>query len=115
MMKKGTRILLNDSETVNLSKLYCDLKQFKLPQRFVVAKSGIQIYMEMEQNHVEERLETGLMTLIFKVYDRTFAELGLNNGGKELGSPITIVIEHQEELPILDVYEEDELNSRSLQ
>ncbi|GAB6386373.1 hypothetical protein [Enterococcus cecorum] len=49
------------------------------------------------------------MTLTFKVYDRAFVELVLNNGGTELGSPITIVVEHQEELPILDNYEDGEL------
>lgn len=109
MIQKGTSISLNDSETVNLANLRFDLKQFKLPQRFVFAKSDIQMRMEREQNHVGEHVETGLMTLTFKVYDRAFVELVLNNGGTELGSPITIVVEHQEELPILDNYEDGEL------
>ena len=109
MIQKGTSISLNDSETVNLASLRFDFKQFKLPQRFVFAKSDIQMRMEREQTHVGEHVETGLMTLTFKVYDRAFVELVLNNGGTELGSPITIVVEHQEELPILDNYEDGEL------
>ncbi|MBO0449172.1 hypothetical protein JZO76_06430 [Enterococcus sp. MJM12] len=49
------------------------------------------------------------MTVTFKAYDRAFAELVINNGGTELGSPISVVVEHLENLPILDGYEEDEL------
>lgn len=102
-------ITLNDSEIVNLAELQFDLKQFKVPQRFVVLKLDIAPRMKRAQNHVEERVETGIVTLNFKVYDRAFVELVLNNGGTELGSLITIVVEHQEEFPILDAYEEVEL------
>lgn len=47
--------------------------------------------------------------MTFKVYDRSFVELVLNNNGTELGSPITVVVEGQDELPILDSYEDGEL------
>jgi hypothetical protein len=109
IVKTTTAISLKESETYNLADLQFDLKQFKIPQRFVALKSEISQKMEKAQNHVGEYVETGLVTITFKAYDRAFAELVINNGGTELGSPISIVVEHLDELPILDSYEEDEL------
>ncbi|EIB6819155.1 hypothetical protein CQO80_RS12905 [Enterococcus faecalis] len=46
--------------------------------------------------------------MFFEVYDRSFIELILENGGTEIGSPITVVVENQDSIPILDTYEDGE-------
>ncbi|WP_242249013.1 peptidase [Bacillus cereus group sp. BfR-BA-01523] len=46
--------------------------------------------------------------ITFKVYDRTLVELAIANQLTYYDFPITIVIENQDSLPILDSYEENE-------
>ncbi|MGR5952361.1 hypothetical protein ACT7DP_05510 [Bacillus paranthracis] len=64
--------------------------------------------MKKEKNLNGELVETGKYAITFKVYDRPFIELVLQNGGTEIGSPITVVIEKQDSLPIFDDYEDGE-------
>lgn len=99
---------LNDSENVELGEFYFDINQFKVPTAMVVQKDGVAARIEKEKNLNGELVETGKYTLTFKVYDRPFIELVLQNGGTEIGSPITVVVEKQDSLPILDNFEDGE-------
>lgn len=99
---------LNDSENIELSDFYFDMKQFKVPSKMLLQKDGCSARIEKEKNHNGELVETGKYSLTFKVYDRPFIEIVLQNGGTEIGSPISVVVEKQESLPVLDNYEEGE-------
>ncbi len=99
---------LNDSENIDLGDFHFDIKQFKVPTALVIQKEGYTVKIEKEKNLNGELIETGKYAVTFKVYDRPFIELVLQNGGVEIGSPITVVVEKQDSLPILDNYEEGE-------
>lgn len=99
---------LKDSENIDLGELYFDPKQFKIPQAMLIQNDGFSARIEKTKNSVGELIETGKMTLFFKVYDRPFIELLLHNGSTEIGSPITISVKGQDELPNLDSYEDGE-------
>lgn len=108
ILKTSTLYNLNDGENLDLGKLKFDIAQFKIPQEMVVSKEGVNIKIEKEKNLNGEFVETGKYTLNFKVYDRSFIELVIQNGSTEIGNPITIVIEGQENIPNLDRFQEDE-------
>lgn len=107
VLKTSNLQSLNDGG-LDLGALYFDLKQFKVPSAMLVQKEGVAVRVEKEMNANGELVETGKYALTFKVYDRAFIELILQNGGTEIGSPILIVVEGQDSLPILDSYEEGE-------
>lgn len=96
ILKQAKLQALNDSEKVELSDFYFDLSQFNIPKLMVTLKEDIVIRAEKTRNAVGELVETGLYNLSFKVYDRNFIELVVSNGGTEIGSPITIVVEKYE-------------------
>lgn len=109
LILKSTKLhSLNDSQSIELSDLYFDIKQFKIPTAMVVQKDDFTARIEKEKNLNGELVETGKYILTFKVYDRAFIELVLQNGSTEIGSPITIVVEKQDSLPIFDNYEDGE-------
>lgn len=99
---------LNDSENIDLGDFHFDIKQFKVPTALLMQKDGYTVKIEKEKNLNGELVETGKYAVTFKVYDRPFIELVLQNGGIEIGSPITVVVEKQESLPLLDNYEDGE-------
>lgn len=103
-----TRKSVNDSEIHDLGELTFDSSQFNLPTYFVVAKNDIHAKIERAKNTVGEYTETGLFSITFKTYDRPFVELVINNNGTELGSPISVLVENQVDIPNLDLYEDDE-------
>ncbi|MCU4798348.1 hypothetical protein OB971_25370 [Bacillus cereus] len=103
-----TKISLTDGTEQNLGDLQFDLKQFKLPKQFLFLANEVLIKAEKERTSLGEYVETGTTTITFKVYDRALVELAIANQLTEYGSPITIAIENQDSLPILDSYEEDE-------
>lgn len=103
-----SKISLTDGTEQDLAILQFDLKQFKLPKQFLFLANELSIKAEKERTPLGEYVETGAMSLTFKIYDRALVELAITNQLTEYGSPITIVIEHQESLPILDSYEENE-------
>ena len=102
------KVSLTDGTEQDLANLQFDLKQFKIPKQFLFLTNEFSIKAEKERTPLGEYVETGAATLTFKVYDRALVELAIANQLTEYGSPITIVIEHQDSLPILDSYEEDE-------
>lgn len=109
LILKATKLQsLNDSENIELGDLYFDINQFKVPTAMLVQKDGFSTRLEREKNSLGEFVETGKYTLTFKVYDRPFIELILQNGGTEIGSPISVVVEGQDSLPIFDNYEDGE-------
>lgn len=108
ILKSSKLHSLNDSENVELGDFYFDIKQFKIPTAMLVQKDDYAARIEKEKNLNGELVETGKCTVTFKVYDRPFIELVLQNGGTEIGSPITVVVEKQESLPIFDNYEDGE-------
>ncbi|HDR7969978.1 MULTISPECIES: hypothetical protein [Bacillus] len=109
LILKSSRLhSLNDSENVELGDFHFDIKQFKVPTAMLVQKDGFATRIEKEKNLNGELVETGKYAITFKVYDRPFIELVLQNGGTEIGSPITVVIEKQDSLPIFDDYEDGE-------
>lgn len=99
---------LNDSESINLGELDLDLTQFKVPKIMIVQKEGVSNKLVKEKNANGELVETGKVNLFFEIYDRSFVEMILNNGGNEIGSPITVIVEQQDDIPILDSYEDGE-------
>lgn len=99
---------LKESENIELGELNFDLSQFNIPKSMLIQKDGVSARIEKMKNSVGEFVETGKMTLSFKVFDRPFIELLLHNGSTEIGSPIIVVIEGQDALPNLDSYEEGE-------
>lgn len=108
ILKTSKLHALNDSENIDLGNFYFDISQFKVPKAMVIQKDGFSARVEKERNSVGESVETGKVTLSFKVYDRHFIELIIQNGGSEIGSPITIVVEGQDEIPNLDQFEDGE-------
>ncbi|QPA58347.1 hypothetical protein [Lysinibacillus sphaericus] len=108
ILKTSNLYSLNDSENVDLGEFCFDISQFKVPTAMVVQKDGCSPRIEKEKNLNGELIETGKYALTFKVYDRPFIELVLQNGGTEIGSPISVVIEKQDSLPIFDNYEDGE-------
>ncbi|ADL52646.1 hypothetical protein [Clostridium cellulovorans] len=108
ILKSSTLHNLNDSESIELGDLFFDICQFKVPVAMVVPKEGINVKLEKAKNLNGELVETGKYTLLFKVYDRNFIELVLQNGSTEIGNPITVVVEGQTNIPNLDNFEEGE-------
>lgn len=102
------KISLTDGTEQDLSILKFDLNQFKLPQNYVALAKEITTKADKERTTLGELVETGKLTISFKVYDRALVELAIANQLNEFGAPITIVIENQDSLPILDKFEADE-------
>lgn len=74
----------------------------------VVQKEGINAKLEKEKNLNGELVETGKISMIFKIYDLNFIKLVIQNGSTEIGSPITLVVEGQDNIPNLEAYEDGE-------
>ena len=108
ILKSSNLVSLNDSENIDLGDLKFDISQFKVPSAMVVQKDDFTSRVEKERNANGELVETGAYSITFKVYDRPFIELVLANGSTEIGSPITIVVENQDSLPIFDSFEDGE-------
>lgn len=108
ILKSSKLYSLNDSENIDLGDLNLDIKQFKVPSAMLVQKDGFAARIEKEKNLNGELVETGKYTIAFKVYDRPFIELVLQSGGTEIGSPITVVVEKEDSLPIFDSFEDGE-------
>lgn len=108
IMQSSKLISLNDSENIDLGELHFDISQFKIPSAMVVQKDDFTSRVVRERNANGELVETGKYSIAFKVYDRHFIELVLGNGGTEIGSPITVVVENQDSLPIFDSFEDGE-------
>lgn len=102
------KISLTDGTEQDLSILKFDLNQFKLPQNFVALAKEITTKADKERTSLGELVETGKLTISFKVYDRALVELAVANQLSEFGAPITIIVENQDSLPILDKFEVDE-------
>ena len=102
------KISLTDGIEHDLSILKFDLNQFKLPQNYVTLAKEISTKAEKTKTPLGELIETGKLTITFKVYDRALVELAIANQLNEFGAPITIIIEGQDSLPILDKFEIDE-------
>lgn len=102
------KISLTDGTEQDLSVLKFDLNQFKLPQNFVALAKEITTKADKERTSLGELVETGKLTISFKVYDRALVELAIANQLSEFGAPITITVENQDSLPILDKFEADE-------
>lgn len=102
------KISLTDGTEQDLSILKFDLNQFKLPQNFVALAKEITTKADKERTSLGELVETGKLTISFKVYDRALVELAVANQLSEFGAPITISVENQDSLPILDKFEADE-------
>lgn len=108
ILKNSKLQALNDSESINIGELKFEINQFKIPKSMVVQKEGVTTRIVKEKNSVGELVETGKYNVFFEVFDRSFIELILENGGTEIGSPISIVVENQDSIPILDSFEEGE-------
>lgn len=108
ILKTSKLYSLNESENVELGDFHFDIKQFKVPTSMLVQKDDFATRIEKEKNINGEIVETGKYSITFKIYDRPFIELVLQNGGTEIGSPIHIVVEKQDSLPIFDNYEDGE-------
>lgn len=108
ILKSNVLHSINDSSTVDLGDLFFDISQFKIPTSMVVQKEGINAKLEKEKNLNGELVETGKVSLIFKIYDLNFIKLVIQNGSTEIGSPITVIVEGQENIPNLEVYEDGE-------
>lgn len=107
-LKSSTLYNLNDAENIDLGDLNFDIAQFKLPNAMVVSKEGINVKIEKTKNLNGELVETGKYTLIFKVYDRNFIELVIQNNSTEIGAPISIIVEGQNDIPNLEKFEDGE-------
>lgn len=104
----SNKISLTDGTVHDLSILMFDLNQFKVPLNYVVLAKEISTKAEKKRTPLSELIETGKLTIIFKVYDRALVELAIGNQLNEFGAPISIVVENQDSLPILDKFETDE-------
>lgn len=102
------KISLTDGTEQDLSILKFDLNQFKLPQNYVALAKEIITKADKVRTTLGELVETGKLTITFKVYDRALVELAIANQLNEFGAPITIFVENQDSLPILDKFETDE-------
>ncbi|MGL4973478.1 MAG: hypothetical protein ACRC6H_10080 [Culicoidibacterales bacterium] len=107
-LQSTNRKSINDAEKQDIGSLTFDLAQFNIPQLFVVEKNDILAKIERSKNAVGEQVETGLFSITFKVYDRAFIELVINNNGTEIGSPISILVENQADVPNLENFEDGE-------
>lgn len=108
ILKSSKFYSLNDSENVDLGEFEFDIKQFKVPTSMLVQKDDFTTRIEKEKNLNGEWVETGKYIITFRVYDRQFIEIILQNGGTEIGSPISVVVKKQDSLPIFDNYEDGE-------
>lgn len=99
---------LNDSQNLDIGDFRFDLSQFKLPKLMVIQKGDMSVKIDKEKNLNGELVETGHYNVTFKIYDRNFIELVLQNGSTEIGSPITITVENQDKLPNFDSFEDGE-------
>lgn len=104
----SNKISLTDGTEHDLSILKFDLNQFKLPLNYVVLAKEISTRAEKMRTPLGELIETGKLTITFKAYDRALVELAIGNQLNEFGAPISIVVENQDSLPILDKFEIDE-------
>lgn len=102
------KISLTDGSKHDLGALTFDLNQFKIPTAFVILKDEVTTKVEKMKNQLGELVETGTYSIEFKAYDRSLVEVAISNNLAEYGSPISIMIEKQNSLPILDGYEADE-------
>ncbi|WP_238907574.1 peptidase [Clostridium sp. YIM B02506] len=108
ILKSTTLHSLNDSESIEIGDLLFDISQFRVPVSMVVPKEGIIVKLEKEKNFNGELVETGKYTLIFKTYDFNFIKLVIQNGSTEIGNPITVIIEGQNDKPNAESFEEGE-------
>lgn len=102
------KISLTDGTEHDLSILKFDLNQFKIAQNYVALAKEITTKADKERTALGELVETGKLHISFKVYDRALVELAIANQLNEFGAPITIIVENQDSLPILDKFEADE-------
>lgn len=108
VLKTSSLYNLNDTETLELGDLYFDISQFKVPVAMVTPREGINAKIEKAKKLNGELVETGKYTMIFKIYDMNFIKLVISNGSTEIGNPITIIVEGQDNIPNLESYEEGE-------
>lgn len=108
ILKNNILHSVNDASSVDLGELFFDISQFKIPTSMVVQKEGINAKLEKEKNLNGELVETGKISMILKIYDLNFIKLVIQNGSTEIGSPITVIVEGQDNIPDLDVYEDGE-------
>lgn len=107
-LNSTNKISLTDGNEQDLAKLKFDLKQFKMPKQFLTLANELSTKADKERSSLGELVETGKLTVTFKVYDRALVELAISNQLTEFGAPITVVINNQDSLPILDAFETDE-------
>jgi hypothetical protein len=113
VLKSSTLKNLNDSK-LDLGELELDIKQFKVPSAMVVLKEGIKIRTEKAKNLNGELVETGKYSVDFPIYDLNFIKLVIENGSTEIGNPISIIVEGQNDKPNLESFEEGEFIPISL-
>lgn len=77
-------------KALNFQTSILSYRNINIPSQMVVLKDDIIVRAEKIKNSVGELTETGRFNLTFKVYDRPFIEMVINNNGTEIGSPITI-------------------------
>ena len=105
-LKNANKISLTNGTKHDLGKLTFDASQFKIPNKFLILKDEVATKVDKKQNGVGELVETGTYTITFKAYDRALVELAMQNELTEYGSPIEIVFENADSLPILDQFTE---------
>jgi hypothetical protein len=105
-LKNTQKISLTNGTTHDLGKLTFDASQFKIPTKFVILKDEVEIKVDKEKNSLGELVETGTYTITFKAYDRALVELAMQNELTEYGSPINVLLENADTLPILDQFTE---------
>lgn len=110
-----SKISLTDGVEQDLGLLKFDLTQFNIPESFVFLAKDMVAKVEKSKNQLGELIETGTLTLTFKLYDRAMVEMAIMHNLNEFGSPITLVIENQTEVPNLKKYDDDELIPISLE
>lgn len=109
LILKNNGVLKNLNELKNdLGELELDIKQFKVPRAMVVLKEGIKIRLEKVKNLNGELVETGKYSVNFPIYDLNFIKLVIENGSTEIGNPINIIVERQNDKPNLESFEEGE-------
>lgn len=109
LILKNNGVLKNLNDLRNdLGTLELDLKQFKVPGAMVVLKEGIKIRIEKAKNLNGELIETGKYSVDFPTYDLNFIKLVIENGSTEIGNPINIIVEGQNDKPNLEIFEEGE-------
>ncbi|EES50400.1 peptidase [Clostridium botulinum] len=108
VLKNSTLKNLNDSKNLDLGELEFDIKQFKIPNSMVALKEGIKVRTEKTKNLNGELVETGKYTVDFAIYDLNFIKLVIQNGSTEIGNPISVIIEGQDNIPNVEAYEDGE-------